>query len=158
MIRLFALTITILFITGVNAQETVTASGGDASGSGGTISYSIGQTLYTIHLGSEGSVAHGVQQPYEISIISGIDGTEGVLLTLIAYPNPTRDVLTLKVENYKSENLTYRVFDLNGKLLEISKLNDYETQIVMSKYPPALYILKVYDNQKEIKIFKIIKN
>jgi hypothetical protein len=147
-----------LGLTDLYAQETVAVSGGVAKGSDGSASYSIGQALYNTHTGSNGSVAHGVQQPYEISIILGINGTEGISLTLLAYPNPTKDVLTLKVENYNSENLYYKVIDLNGKLLEFSKLNDYETQIAMSKYPPALYLLKVYDSQKEIRVFKVVKH
>lgn len=144
--------------TGLFAQETVTVSGGVATGGSGSVSFTVGQTLYSTHTGSNGSVAQGVQQPYEISVISGIDSTEGFFLTIIAYPNPTRDLLTLKIENYKSENLFFRVFDLSGKLLEVSKLNDYDTHISMSKYPPAVYLLKIYEKQKEIKVFKIIKN
>ncbi|MDD2548569.1 MAG: T9SS type A sorting domain-containing protein [Bacteroidales bacterium] len=140
------------------AQESVNTTGGEANGSGGMVSYSVGQVVYTTNTGTDGSVAHGVQQPYEISAVTGIEEAKGINLTVSAYPNPTRDLLTLKVENYKSETLFYRIFDLSGKLLEVSRLTNYETQIAMSKYPPALYLLKVYDSQKVIKVFKIIKN
>ena len=48
------------------AQESANSSGGDATGSGGTIAYSIGQVVYTTNTGSNGSVAKGVQHAYEI--------------------------------------------------------------------------------------------
>jgi hypothetical protein len=47
---------------GLSAQESVNGSGGDATGTGGTSSYSIGQVVYTTATGTNGSVAQGVQQ------------------------------------------------------------------------------------------------
>ena len=40
----------------------MTASGGDASGIGGSSSYSIGQVFYSNYIGLNGSEAQGVQQ------------------------------------------------------------------------------------------------
>ena len=87
------------YITSVNAQQLTTSSGGDASGSGGTVAFSIGQLVYKTNTSSLGSVAQGVEQPYEISIVSGIENKNKVNLNLVAYPNPTADVLTLLIEN-----------------------------------------------------------
>ncbi|MGD0341661.1 MAG: hypothetical protein ABSA76_08155, partial [Bacteroidales bacterium] len=56
----------------IHAQSTITTSGGNASGSGGSASYTIGQVVYSTITGTNGSSAQGVQQPYEISIITGI--------------------------------------------------------------------------------------
>jgi hypothetical protein len=55
------------------AQETATGTGGDATGTGGTSSYSVGQILYTTNTGTNGSINQGVQQPYEISIVTEIE-------------------------------------------------------------------------------------
>jgi hypothetical protein len=52
----------------VQAQEYTTASGGNATGSGGTVTYSVGQVVYTTQTSAAGSVAQGVQQPYEIQL------------------------------------------------------------------------------------------
>lgn len=60
-----------LGITTAYAQQASTASGGNASGSGGSASYSVGQTAYTVSNGN-GSVSQGVQQPFEISIVTDI--------------------------------------------------------------------------------------
>jgi len=43
------------------AQESANVSVGVAIGSGGTITYSVGQVVYTTNTGSTGSVLHAVQ-------------------------------------------------------------------------------------------------
>jgi hypothetical protein len=48
---------------GINAQETITTSGGNASGSGGSVSFTVGQVAYTTNTSSAGTVSQGVQQP-----------------------------------------------------------------------------------------------
>jgi hypothetical protein len=69
------------------SQEAIPASGGDASGSGGTLSFTVGQLGYSSNSGSNGSVAEGVQQPYEISTTVGIE-LSNISLDFIAYPKP----------------------------------------------------------------------
>jgi hypothetical protein len=64
----------------------------------------------------------------------------------------------LKVENYDTESLSYKLFDANGKLLESKKVTGIEAVISMANLLPNLYFLKVIENQKEIITFKIIKN
>jgi hypothetical protein len=142
---------------GIQAQETVTTSGGNATGSGGTISYTVGQIVYTTHVSTTGIITQGVQQPYEILVITGIEEAQGISLEISTYPNPVSDVLTLKVENYKSENLTYQLYDVHGSLLQNGEIVLNETIIQTENLAPAVYYLKVSDDQKEVKTFKIIK-
>ena len=138
------------------AQQATTASGGDASGSGGSVSYSVGQVVYTTNTGSSGSVAQGVQQPYEISITVGLNEM-GVNLNLSAYPNPTTNYLMLQIDNY-DKALSYQLFDISGKLLETNTIVANSTTIKMEQLATATYFLKVIQNNKEVKTFKIIKN
>ncbi len=154
------LLVMVLFVAVIStkAQETVSATGGEASGSGGSASYTVGQVVYTTSTGTNGSVAEGVQQPYEISVVTGIKEAEGINLSVLAYPNPATDYLTVKVENYKTDNLQYQVFDINGKLLQTVNATGQETSINIQDYPVANYFIKVLDNKKEIKVFKIIKS
>ena len=90
-----------LGLTGLQAQTAIPATGGNVSGTGGSVSYSVGQVVYTTNTGgANGSVAQGVQQPFEISVVTGIDEANGITLQCSAYPNPTTDFLKLKVENF----------------------------------------------------------
>jgi hypothetical protein len=140
------------------AQEAIPATGGNASGSGGSATYTFGQVVYTTNTGTNGSVAQGVQQPYEISNVTGIEEAKGITLQCSVYPNPTTDFITLKVENFSLSDLTFQLYDLNGKLLENRKIESNETSIDMSNLNPASYFLKVVQSNKEVKTFKIIQN
>ena len=157
-IKLSAVLLLGLGLTSLQAQEATTTAGGEAIGSGGSTSYTVGQTVYTTNVGTNGnSVAQGVQQPYEISIVTGIPKAKDINLSISVYPNPTTEYLTVKVENYETANLQYMVFDINGKLLQTVKATGDETKIKTNNLTPANYFVKVLDNKKEIKVFKIIK-
>tara|TARA_B110000305_G_C19144832_1_gene495266 strand:+ start:91 stop:570 length:480 start_codon:yes stop_codon:yes gene_type:complete len=142
---------------GLNAQETVSAAGGDAAGIGGSASYTVGQVTYTTNTGANVSVAQGVQQPYEVSIASGVELKE-INLDLLAYPNPTNNTLTLNIGNYNHENLTYKLYDLHGKLLDRKQLDNSSTKIEIQDLPVSTYLLNVLDNNSLIKTFRIVKN
>ena len=147
-----------LWVSFAQAQQSANATGGDASGSGGTAAYSVGQIVYTTNTATTGSVAQGVQQPYEISIVSGIDNPT-VNIELSAYPNPTTDYIKLKVEGEKFEDLNYTLVDITGKLIASEKITSSTEIIGMENLASACYLLRVTNNNnKELKTFKIIKN
>ena len=157
-LKLSAVLLLGLGLTGVQAQTSVNATGGDASGGGGSVSYSVGQVVYTTHTGTSGSVAEGVQQPYEISVVTGLEEAQSINLSVTAYPNPTTDYLTLRIDEFEISNLSFQLYDMNGKLLQNEKITGNQTSIVMSNLLPATYFVKVIQGNKEVKTFKIIKN
>jgi hypothetical protein len=142
----------------VRAQETIPATGGNASGSGGSVSYTVGQVTSSVISGTNGSIIQGVQQPYEISVITGIEDAGEGYFKCTAYPNPATDFITLKVDNRDNKDLSFQLFDINGTLLENKKLESNETSISMENYKPSIYFLKVTEKTKVVKTFKIIKN
>lgn len=156
--KLGALFLFLIGMAGLQAQVAVTTTGGNASGSGGTSSYTVGQIGYTTNTGTNGSVAQGVQQPYEISIVIGVEEAKEIELLCMLYPNPTTDFVNLKLNNFKVENISYQIFDFNGKLLYLKKVEGSETSIDMKSYADAVYFLKVFQGEKELKTFKIVKN
>ena len=142
----------------VCGQESINASGKNAGGAGGSVSYSVGQLVYTTNSSSvSGSVAQGVQQPYEISVVLGIQN-QGISLLMTVSPNPTTDFVTLKIDNYEFESLSYQLYDLNGKQFITGQTSATETQISTGHLPSAVYFLKITDKTKTIKTFKILKN
>ena len=146
-----------LGLTGLQAQESVNATGGNVSGSGGSTSYSVGQVVYTTNTGTSGSVSEGLQQPFEISVVTAIEEAKGINLSVTAYPNPTSDYLTLRIDEFEISNLSFQLYDMSGKLLQNEKITGNQTSIVMSNLVPATYFVKVIQGKKEIKTFKIIK-
>lgn len=145
----------------LQAQEAVLVASGNASGSGGTVAYSVKHVVYTTYTGTNGSVTQGVQQPFEISVVTGLEEARGINLVVSSYPNPITDFLYLKVNastTLNIQSMSYQLYDMNGKLLEKKKLDRNQTTIVTSSFVPATYFLKITESNKEVKTFKIIKN
>lgn len=141
----------------VSAQESGNTTGGNASGSGGSASYSLGQVVYTTNTGTNGSIAQGAQQPYEISVVTAIEEAKGINLLVTAYPNPTTDYLILDIPDFHLFPFTFSLYDMNGKLIQSEKITGNQTSIVMSNLVPATYFVKVIQGSKEVKTFKIVK-
>ncbi len=145
-------------LAGAQAQESANASGGDASGSGGSVSWSIGQVAYQTPKGTTGSITEGVQQPYEIFAVTGIEEAKHISLSVSVFPNPATDYLILTVDEFALSNLSCQLYDLNGRLLSSRKIKERRTSIAMESLGPATYFIKVVRDNRQIKTFKIIKN
>ena len=96
------------------SQESILVLAVEAAGTGGSLSYSIGQVFYTIHTGTSGAVLQGVQNPFEFQTFSNSELTT-VNLTAVTYPNPTSDYVVLKISDSALDNLSYKLFDFTGK-------------------------------------------
>jgi len=138
------------------AQSSQNSGGNNISNSSGSASYSIGQNFYEPVSSSAGSVLPGVQQSYEITETLGSEIAE-INLSLNIYPNPTSDVLYLKVGFKDYKKYHFELYDNTGKLLMGKSINEAQTSIVISSYPAAVYLLKVMKNGKVLKVFKVLK-
>ncbi len=157
-LKLSAILLLGLGLTGLQAQESVNSTGGNAVSSSGSVSYSVGQDSYHSPVGINGSVAEGVQQPYEISVITEIEEAKGITLSISVYPNPATNYLSLEIKDIEITDLRFQLFDMQGKLLHNEKIVGNQTTIAMNKYAPATYFIKVFQDNTEVKTFKVIKN
>lgn len=137
------------------SQETIPASGGSATGNGGSSSYSVGQLVYTTNTGS-GTVTQGVQQSFELFTLSNPVLTT-VNLTAVTYPNPTTDYVVLAISDASLLDLSYVLYDINGRAVGKGLVTQSNTQIDMQSLEASTYVLKVNQNNQELKTFKIIK-
>jgi opacity protein-like surface antigen len=145
-----------VFTSTTQAQQSINAAGGNAQGSGGSVSYTIGQIDYTCYEGFGGTVNQGVQQLNEISEYLAVNLPE-IKLEMVVYPNPTADLVNLKIENYETGFLSYALFDMQGRQIATNTITQNETQIQMKHLASAIYLLSVFDKNKLLKTFKIIK-
>ncbi len=146
----------LIFIIGnTQAQNAFVASGGDGSDGTVVISYTIGQNIFNSVSESTVDVLQGIQQAFEVSTLSVDDNILNV--ELLAYPNPTTDYLTLTVQDFKDKNLRYSVYNLKGVLLKTKPLEDETNRIDFKSFPQGVYALKIALNNKQIKVFRIIK-
>ena len=141
----------------VNAQETISVSAVEATGSGGKVSYTIGQLVYTNPTTAAGSLNQGIQQSIEFVTLSNPELT-AVTLKAVTYPNPTTDFIILALTDANLTGVSYTMYDLLGRFVNKGTVATFETKIGMKSLPIGEYILRVQQNNQALKTFKIIKN
>ncbi len=98
-----------------------------------------------------------MQQAYEIFTI-GINEEEQSVSASI-FPNPTQEGITLEVKELANEQLTYSVFDIEGKLLQTDKVCAAQTNILLKEFTPGIYFIQINNSEnKKVQLFKIIKH
>jgi hypothetical protein len=151
---------TILFFgfasASIFAQQGIHSSGGNASGAGGSVSYSVGQVFYSSQSGSNGALIQGVQQPFEL-IVTEVKEMSSSILKCEAYPNPAVKELNLRISGEQPKDGSWKLIDARGVSILNGSINTAETLIPMNAVPMAAYTLQVFSGKKEIKSFKIIK-
>lgn len=141
------------------AQQAVNTSGGEASGTSGSLSYSVGQICFTTVESTSGSLAQGVQiSVEEVDDQSGFESNQ-LLANLKVYPNPVSDFLVVQLTNQQTDlsELSYMLYSVDGKLLKTSALPDAETEIDLGDLSSGNYFFKLISNNQVIKTFKISK-
>ena len=155
--KIVLLIIFILVFVAVKAQETIPVSGGQATGLGGNISYTIGQLVYTNPTTMLGSLNQGIQQNIEFVTLSNPELTASIL-TAVTYPNPTSESIILALKAGNLIGLSYIMYDLLGRFVSKGRVTQTETKIAMESLPLGVYILRVQQKNQELKTFKIIKH
>ncbi len=157
-LKLSAILLLVLGLTGAQAQEAILAAGGNSSGSGGSVSWSVGQVVYQTHSGTNTSVAEGVQQSVELETVLELEqGVESPILVSV-FPNPVAEYFTIKVNNFETSTYTFQLFDVSSRLILSKKLVASETIVHVIDLVPANYLLRITNRENESQIIKIIKN
>lgn len=153
---LIPLLLLFLFSEAVRGQVTVPSAGGTGTGTGGSVTYTVGQVAFSTITGTNGFIIQGVQQPFEISTVTGIQ-EENISLDYLVYPNPTSGMLRLIIGAPDPDNYRFQLFNLNGILLLNSKITDRDTEVSMEHLLPSIYFIRVLRGNVEVKLFKIVK-
>lgn len=138
----------------LNAQSHVVASGANIVGSNGSLSYSAGQIDYITVRGQGGVLTEGVQQPFVIQLIAGIEN-DGIALDAVVYPNPASSYVELKINTPVDRQLNYKLIDMNGRVLAHDRVNESITDINMSELSSGIYYLVIMENKEIIKTYQI---
>lgn len=146
-----------LAIIPVSGQESIAVTGANISGSNGSASISVGQVFYSTYSGVNGSVAQGIQQPHEISVLSGLEHAALIKLESYVYPNPTSDYLLLNINDEEISAYTFFLYNLKGELLLSDKIRENITSISMRGLSTSNYLLKIFKNKQEMTTYKILK-
>jgi hypothetical protein len=137
------------------SQQSTVSGGGEAAGSGGSVSYSIGQAAYATNASTSGTVTQGVQQPFEIFVVSGLpDLYSSISATL--FPNPAHSSVILSMEVSNRETV-FQLTDAGGKLIRSGNIIAKKTSIDIQGLAEACYHLNVLVSNEVVKTFKLIK-
>jgi hypothetical protein len=138
-----------------SGQSNTVGAGGDASGSGGSVAFSVGQIDYKHFNSSGGSASLGVQQPYSIEETNSLSES-GELISVTIGPNPGSDWLSILTESDK--NYRFYITDSNGKIVLEEHILQGSHQVSMNHWATGMYFLHISDDQKPVKQIKIIKH
>ena len=146
------------FTQQLQAQQATLSSGGNGTGTGGSFAYSIGQTVYTAQSNSATSLSKGVQQGFELFLITGLEDEDRFGLAATVFPNPTSNYLTVEIKNYSPDTaMEIFLFDVKGQQVLRQQVVDVQTQLQMEHLSAALYVLKLIQGNKLVKVVKVIK-
>lgn len=143
-------------ISAANSQCKTVSGGGIGIGSGGSLSFAIGQG-FTISMTNEKMNSSKIIKQTLKEKIFNNDNLDGILLDLKIFPNPTNGNIVLRIDNIFNNEFHYELYDLMGRKIISNKVKNVETIISMDNLADAIYLLKVFKINRELKIFKIIK-
>ena len=141
----------------VRSGKTIPVKGETASGTGSAVTHTLGKFVLKVITGTATSLIQGVQQPFEISVITIIEKPEDINRECIVHQNPIEGTIRLIIKSFPDDNMSFRLYDMNGALLHDNKIEDKEIAITMEYSSTVNYLLKVLKDQTEIKVFKIVK-
>ena len=136
----------------VSAQEVVATQGESYSNASASIDFTIGEVI--INTGTDGTN----------DLTQGFHQTNWNFLGLedfapnyeaISFPNPTQEVLNIRTSMF--ENVTYTLYDAQGKLVMQNILSAEQTPIQVGQLAPGSYSLTLNNETQNLKTFKLIK-
>jgi len=144
----------------VSAQEVVSTQGGSYSNASANIDFTIGEVVINTVTDGPNALTQGFHQT-NWNFVGLEDFAPDYQATI--FPNPTQDVLNIKTSTF--ENVTYTLYDAQGKLVMQNILSAEQTPIQVSQLAPGAYSLELIfeDGNKgslsssKRKIFKLVK-
>lgn len=144
----------VFFSGAVLAQERTVALGEEATGSDGSVSYTVGLPDYSNFSGSDGSITEGVQQPYEIFSV-GMEEWD-LSWEMNVFPNPATSFITISMK--EAVKASFTLTDVQGRLVLEGELPEIENKIDIQALAMSSYYLNIHVNQELVRTYQIVKN
>ena len=137
----------------VSAQEVIATQGDSYSNASANIDFTIGEVI--IDTGTDGTndLTQGFHQT-NWNFVGVEDFAPDYEASI--FPNPTSDVLNIRTSSF--ENVTYTLYDAQGKLVMQNILSAEQTPIQVSQLAPGSYSLTLNNETQNLKTFKLIKH
>lgn len=139
----------------IYAQQNTVATGGNASGSNGSVSFTVGQIDYTTASGTDATLSEGVQQPFEF--FDPDAGLSEHQFNISLYPNPSNEFVIVNIADWNS-TMNYQLTDAKGSLVQFGTIVNEETILDMRDLSIGSYHLHLSSSNQTIRTLQIIKN
>jgi hypothetical protein len=149
------MTLTLCLLFAVNfmfAQEVISTQGESYSNANGSIDFTIGEVVTNTGTDGVNDITQGFHQTNWrfLSVESHVPNYEATI-----FPNPTSELLNINASAFK--DLSYTLYDLQGKLVMQDKLSSEQTSVQVSQLVPGAYTLRLNNETQNLKTFKLIK-
>lgn len=139
-----------------SAQEVVSSQGESYSNATGSIDFTLGEVVINTGINGAGEITQGFHQT-NWNILSIEDYAPSYEVAI--FPNPMEDVLS--IETSKFDNVTYTLYDAQGKMVMQNKLSAEQTPIQVGQLAQGAYTLELNYNQtnspSKRKTYKLVK-
>lgn len=142
----------IFSIFSVAAQEVISTQGDSYSGTGGGIDFTIGEVVIDTDTSGTCSIAQGFHQT-NWNFVGIVNHKPDYIVTI--FPNPVGSVLNIKTSSFT--NVTYTLYDAQGKIVLQNILSAEQTALQVSQLAKGSYLLILNNATQNLKTFKLIK-
>ena len=133
-------------------QDVVSTQGDSYTNASGSIDFTIGEVVINTVTDGANDLTQGFHQT-NWNFLGVEDFAPNY--EAITFPNPTEDVLKIRTSTF--ENVTYTLYDAQGKLVMQDKLSAEQTPIQVSQLAPGSYSITLNNETQILKTFKLIK-
>ena len=142
-----------LLATGsLSAQEVVSTQGDSYSNVSGSIDFTLGEVIIATESDGTNDLTQGFHQT-NWNFVGLEDFAPNYEATI--FPNPTSEVLNIRTSTF--ENVTYTLYDAQGKLVLQNVLSAEQTPIQVGQLAPGSYSLILNNQTQNLKTFKLVK-
>lgn len=142
-----------LLATGiVSAQEVISTQGDLYSNGSGSVNFTLGEVVIATGTDGTNDITQGFHQTNWNFL--GVEDFAPNYKTTI-FPNPTSEVLNIRTSTF--ENVTYTLYDAQGKIVMQNVLFAEQTPVQVSQLAPGSYSLILNNKTQNLKTFKLVK-
>ncbi len=143
-------------ISTAKAQQVIAAGGNHHEAGGTSISWTLGETVIETFKADENIITQGFHQS-KLTVVS-IEEIDALDYKITAFPNPTTSNIMLNVEAEDYENMSFRLYDFNGRLVEQNRIDGENTKVSLEGLKSGIYFIRIIMDSEKLTTVKIIKN
>ena len=134
-------------------QQVISSRGGSHTNLNGSIHFTIGEVIVNTESDGNNTITQGFHQTNWT--FAGVDNHDKNYEVII-FPNPMEETLNIRTKVFK--NVSYILYDTQGKMIMQNELLKEKTSLQVSSLAPSKYSLILFNKKEKLKTFSLIKH